>query len=152
MKLRHLMYRIFNGLLVGIGIGYTMAVIFSTIYGNFLPTPPTLVEKVGMLGAAQMNLVLSAFLGIIFSCTALVWDREDWSIFKKTLIYFSVNIITTGFAGYQMYWFPHSISGIIQFFIIFIVIFLIIWLIFHTIARIEANDLNKSLSKQKDLQ
>ncbi len=151
MKIRETIGRILAGGLLGIGIGYSIAVVFSSIYGEFSPAPPQLIEQVGSLKAAQLLLMYSALIGMVFAGMQFVWEKENWSLFKSTVIYFTVNLASMSFAGYQLYWFPHILSGYISYIIIYVVVFTIMWFIFYMKAKKEVAAMNEKINKNTNV-
>ena len=150
--LKKIILRAIDGIFVGIGIGYIMSVIFSTINGGFLPATPMLVEKVGLLKAAQLNLFYSGILGLVFSVSAIVYEREDWSLLKSTLVYFVINYINMFIISTKLYWYnkPFNIYSMLSFSITFIIIFFSIWITIYFVIKSKIKKMNENLNKMNN--
>ena len=133
------------GILVGIGIGYMMNVGMSCSTVHYLAGVPELVSKVGDLRAAQMLLFYSGLIGASFGLMMCVWEREEWSLLKRTIIYFVVNLSVMLVSAYQMCWIGKSALSLVVFIAIFIVIFAVCWLVSYAIAKKGTRQLNTGL-------
>lgn len=135
------------GVLIGIGIGYMMNVGMCASTGHYMAGVPELVSKVGDLRAAQMLLFYSGLIGAVFGGMRFVWEREDWSLLKRTAIYFVVNLSVMLFSAYQMCWIGNSVWSLVVFIAMFVAIFIVCWFIFHAIAKKRIQELNAGLKQ-----
>ena len=133
------------GILVGIGIGYMMNVGMSCPTGHYLAGVPELISKVGDLRAAQMLLFYSGLIGASFGLMMFVWEREEWSLLKRTVIYFVVNLIVMVVSAYQMCWIGKSVWSLVVFIAMFIAIFTVCWFVSYAIAKKRTQQLNAGL-------
>lgn len=145
MRIKKTLANMVRGSVLGIGVGYIIAVNISSATGSFAPAPASLVDEVGMLQASQMLLGYGAILGAVFAGTRFVFEKPDWSLFKATLVYFTVNLAVMLFAGSRMQWFVLTLSSVAAFLGIYIAIFFAIWIVMYNIKKKEAMRLNEGL-------
>lgn len=130
-----------------IGIGYLITLFISMYYGNFMTASPWLVDKVGSLKAAEMLAFYTGLMGASFTITQPIWEVESWSLFKSTVLYFGINLLTMLLVGWKMMWFTLNLEGVLFFVGMYVIIFAIIWVIVYFRTRKEAMELNRKIKK-----
>ncbi|MFQ3800724.1 DUF3021 domain-containing protein [Staphylococcus equorum] len=88
-------------------------------------------------------------MGVTFSLGELIFSHTCFSIFKKTVIHFSVLLIVMFPLGILAGWFPLRISVIIVFILIYTMIHFIIWSIESRRAQRDVNEINKIISENQ---
>ncbi|WP_027107283.1 DUF3021 domain-containing protein [Ligilactobacillus ceti] len=141
--------KILVGALMGVGIGYIIALCFSVKWGAFSPAPLVLVEKVGNIKAAEMLALYSGLVGAVFAGTKFIWDIEKWSLVKSSFVYFTINLLVMSCAGYRLYWFSHNIKNYFSFLSVYIVIFIAIWVVTYFKNKKNVKELNDKLNQIK---
>ena len=151
MKIYNEIISIIKGALMGVGIGYIIAMCFSLSIkdGVFYPAPLEVLDSMDNINAALMLAGYSALVGATFSGLRFVWNIERWSLLKSSLVYFTVNLVVMTFSGYKMYWFSHNLKSYIFYLGMYIFIFAVIWIICYNLAKKSANELNEKLGEIK---
>jgi len=142
----------FHGITSGIAIGYIITIIFSLIFANgyYSPCVPGLIERMGSeIGAVILQTILCGVIGGSFAATSVIWNLENWSLQKQTVIYFSINAIVSLSIAYLLGWMVPSVSGFILYFSIFIAIFLVIWILIYSYNRNIIKKMNQELVKKR---
>ncbi|MGB4984270.1 MAG: DUF3021 domain-containing protein [Erysipelotrichaceae bacterium] len=136
------------GFPLGIAIGYVISIISSLIFANgyYSACVPMLIEKMGSeINAVILQTVLSGLLGSVFAGSSIIWELDEWSIIKQTVIYFMIISITMIPIAYITNWMEHSIEGFLIYFLVFVVIFSIIWLTQYLIWKANITKINSKL-------
>jgi hypothetical protein len=133
MTLKNAILRGILGAPLGVFLGHTITIIISaisTIEGDYNPVVPQLAEVMGNeITAVVLQYFLCAILGFAFAAGSAVFEVEEWSITKQTIIHFI--IITTAMfpIAYFSYWMRHTFWGVVSYITIFVVLYVIIWAI-----------------------
>ncbi|MGI6781941.1 MAG: DUF3021 domain-containing protein [Acholeplasmataceae bacterium] len=143
------------GFLAGIGIGHIITIIVSAaITGNsYHVVVPDFLEMMGgnEVLAATIAALVTGLLGLVFTFADIIWKKNEWSLLKRTIIFYFVTVIPTILAGTFLRWFKFNIVSLLIFIGIFTVIFVIIWVIIYLLIRKEIKTINAKLSeKQKN--
>ena len=99
--------------------------------------------------AATISALICGVLGVVFYLTSNIWKKEEWSIIKKTTIYYFSTIIPTILAGTFLKWFNVNILSLLIFIGIFTLIFIAIWIIMYFIMKEEIKKINAKLKEKK---
>ena len=75
----------------------------------------------------------------------MVWELDNWSILKQTIVHFSVVSIVTMPIAYVNEWMHHSILGAIIYFAIFGVSYVFIWLSQYIAIKKRIDEMNKKV-------
>ncbi|WP_311407436.1 DUF3021 domain-containing protein [Liquorilactobacillus uvarum] len=148
---RKILKIVISGIPVGITIGLLISLFFSYVYGleNYFPSAPRFIERFERpLNALAISIVLWALIGILFSVSSLIFEKENWSITRQTITHFLVTF--GGFTPLAILsgWFPLQWGVFIFFTIIFIIIYIIMWLVSMTSARRDIEKINRNLKKR----
>ena len=96
--------------------------------GDFLPAPWSLIELCGSeLNAVIIQTICSLIFGAAFGGASVIWEIENWSLLKQTVIHCIVISVSMLPIAYCMYWMPHSFWGIAGYIAIFFFIYFFIW-------------------------
>lgn len=118
------------GAVIGVFISHVIAIIVSLCIGDgaFYAVVPQLTESTGSeLNAVLLQTVCSVLYGAVFAGVSVVWELDNWSILKQTVVHFLVVSIATLPVAYVTQWMHHSVLGMIIYFGIFAVIYAFIW-------------------------
>lgn len=143
--------------LLGVAIAITISLTFSMMIslnihdGNFYFTSPAMIKDFGTpLNAAFIQYMLTVIYGAVLGAMSMVWQKENWSLLKQTIVHMVVCTTTTFPVAYICYWMDHSIFSILMYFVIFISIYSGIWMFTYqkykyNIAAFnqKINDMNK---------
>lgn len=151
------MKRLIHGATIGVSIGTMISLLFSFIFSHtqFMPVSPISTmgrfyyEHFTELQIMLISVLIWAFLGVTFSLGELIFSHTRLSIFKKTVIHFSVMLIVMFPLGILAGWFPLRISVIIVFILIYTMIYFVIWSIESRRAQRDINEINKIISENQ---
>ena len=81
--------------------------------GDFLPAPWSLIELCGSeLNAVIIQTICSLIFGAAFGGASVIWEIENWSFLKQTVLHLIIISVSSLPIAYCMYWIPHTIRGI----------------------------------------
>ena len=107
---------------IGLSISFIITLIISVIInkGEYYPVVPQLTALCGNeLNAVVIQTICSLLYGAAFGGASVIWEIENWSLLKQTVIHCLVISVTTLPIAYCMYWMPHSFLGIAGYIVIF---------------------------------
>ncbi len=145
--------RVVIGMPLGITIGYliTIAISLGWAHGNYLACAPQLIESTGSeAGAVLLQAVLCAILGGFFAGGSVVWEMDEWSLLKRTAVYFIIGSLAMLPTVYFAYWMDHTAIGILQYFGIFAAIFAVVWLIQCAVGMYLIRRMNDKLRDSRE--
>ncbi|MGD1815545.1 MAG: DUF3021 domain-containing protein [Pleomorphochaeta sp.] len=134
------LFHSFNlGISIGVFISLFINVLLSTSYFS-IPTP-ALVGKLGSNLATFISLLGFGFIGIFSNLSGFVFNKEEWSLLKATIIHFILLQILLLLIGYIFSWLSYYFTLVLP---ISFAVYLIIWLVsfFH-----YKNEVSKLKSK-----
>jgi Protein of unknown function (DUF3021). len=131
MTLKKALLRGALGAPLGVFLNYTITILialFEPRGGGYAPVVPLLAEAAGNeLKAVILQYLLSALLGFAFAVGSAVFEVDEWSITRQTVVHFIISVTAMLPIAYICYWMQHTLWGIISYISIFIVIYVIIW-------------------------
>lgn len=138
--------------LIGAPIGLTISMIVTIIvslctgHGDYYPAPHELTELCKSPVVAVIVQTLCSFLyGAAFGGASVIWETEDWSLLKQTVIHFTVISLSSFPIAFFMYWIPHSVVGAVVYVAIFIAIYMGIWAGKYFSVKAKIKKLNAKL-------
>ena len=140
---------------IGLSISFIITLIISVIInkGEYYPVVPQLTALCGNeLNAVIIQTVCSLIYGAAFGGASVIWDMENWSLLKQTVLHLLIISVSSLPIAYCMYWIPHTFRGILIYIAIFFFIYFTIWIgrYFTMKKKIQAiNDKIKSDSVNK---
>ncbi|PEA52856.1 permease [Bacillus pseudomycoides] len=133
-----MMDRIGAKLAAGMGMAMFYSLLFLGIgYANGMET----IETRTLL----INLVVANIIGIIFSIASFVFEREEWSLLKQTIIHFVILLGTFLPVAVWLGWIPNHVSSILICIGIFIFVYFIIWFAMTIYWKKKIEGLNNQL-------
>ncbi len=120
------------GIPLGIAISHIISIIVSVSFGqgHYAATAPRLIASMnGELPAVIIQAVFAGVLGAAMAASSVIWEIDEWSLAKRTLIYFVIIATVNLPIAYFMGWMEQSLKGIAVYFSIFVIIFLVIWVV-----------------------
>lgn len=127
---KKLIFRCLLGASVGLSISTIITIIISFTIGDgkFYPVVPELITDCGNeLNAMVLQSICSLLYGAAWSGAAAIWEKEDWSLLRQTILHLILCSAATFPIAYFMRWIPHNITGFTLYFSIFFGIYLFIW-------------------------
>lgn len=145
-------FKILNGAVMGVGIGFLIVWIFSLAYGEFLPATPAFLDlHSDWLTAVGIELAVFAGLGAFQQLVGFLLNENTGldKIASNSLIHFALILASIGLAGYYLKWFtsPASLLGVLG---IGALIYGLIWIIMYFKYKSEAQKMNAALKKRQD--
>lgn len=148
---KELLFRVFVGVLGGIVLSYFITIAISLIVGDgyYYPCTPSLVERFGSeIAAVLVQTLLSALLGGGFAGCFHLWEKDEWSLLKRTSIYFGIVSVLMMTVAYTCEWMEHSVKGILSYFGIFFAIFVVVWLVQYLVWKARITKIKEELQKK----
>ncbi len=135
----------------GIAIGQVLSIVAATMYapkGEY-SIIPALVNLMGSeINAMILQTVLWGTIGSVFSASSVIWEKEEWSITKQTVIHFAITTSLTLVIAYSLKWIT-SIGGLISYVGIFVAIYAMIWGINYVLWRNKIKKVNSQLNEKQ---
>ena len=138
------------GIPLGISIGYIISIILSLIFagGYYGAVNPELAKTFGSeINAVIVQAILWGLIGFDFSGFSVVWEKENWSLVKQTVVGFFAYLLPMIIAGYILKWFTFSVLEVSIFILIFIFNFAVIWILIYLKAKKDVAAFNAKLKK-----
>ena len=121
--------RAFLGFPLGVFINQTIAIFISAGIGTYAPAAPQLIEQMGSeTGAVVLQYVLSGILGAAYAGGSCVWEMQEWSILKQTLIHLLISSASMFPIAWFSWWMPHTLVGALGYAGLFMAIYVIIYI------------------------
>ena len=136
------------GFIYGIFIGQTILILESLMMrdGNFYPVATSLVNLAGTkIGAVIIQYFLTGLLGTTFAATTVIFEMDNWSLIRQTLLHFIITSIVMYIAGFLCGWFPHTVVSTLIWFGVFIVVYVIFWISFSSYYKKKVQKMNEAL-------
>lgn len=138
------------GALIGIAISQIIAIVISLCIGDgsFYAVVPQLAERINSeITAVVIQTVCSLVYGAVFGGVSVIWELDNWSILKQTIVHFSVVSVVTLPIAYITEWMDHSVVGAVSYFAIFALSYAFIWFGQYMTMRKHLNDVNKKMKE-----
>lgn len=135
----------------GIVICNFISIIISLIKGKgiFYAVNPELIKVMGnQLNAVILQYFLSGVLGLLFMISNLIWDKESWSLLKKTLVHLVTSLSFFLIIAYINRWM--SFEFIFGFILVYLIIYFIIWILIYFYIKNKIKQMNLELNNIKD--
>lgn len=116
---------------IGLSISTMITVIISLTVGDgkYYAVVPELINDCGTeMNAVLLQTALSFIYGAAFAGASVIWENENWSLLKQTILHLLICSLATFPIAYAMQWMRHDIKGILLYFGIFVLIYAVIWL------------------------
>ncbi|MGM2834162.1 DUF3021 domain-containing protein [Bacillus cereus group sp. Bce025] len=130
--------RIVNKIAFGLGMAMVYSLLFLWI--GYVKGMETVETK-----TLIMSLVTANIEGLIFSYASFIFEKEEWSILKQTMIHFIVLLGTFLPTAIWIGWVPNRFGPILVCIGSFIVIYFIIWLMMTLYWKRKIEKLNHQL-------
>ena len=136
------------GAAFGVVISQVIAIIISLCIadGSFYPVVPSLADKMGNeISAVILQTVFSFLYGAVFGGVSVIWELDNWSLLKQSVVHFLVVSVATLPVAYITEWMHHSVLGAIIYFAIFAVIYATIWFSQYMAIKKRIYEMNSQL-------
>lgn len=149
---KKILFRSIIGAPVGITISLIITIIISlcTGHGDFYPAPHELIEWLGSpVTAVIVQTICAGFMGAIFGGASVIWDMENWSLLKQTLVHFAVISLSSFPLAYILNWLPHYLYGALGYIGAFLSTYIIIWLSIYFSTKSKIKKMNEQLKEMQ---
>ena len=136
------------GFIYGVFIGQTILILESLMMrdGNFYAVSSSLLELVGTkITAVIIQYFLTGIIGLTFAATTVIFEMDEWSLLRQTIIHFIITSIVMYIAGFLCGWFPHTVVSTLVWFGVFVVVYLIFWICFSLYYKNKVKKMNEAL-------
>ncbi|MBD8070668.1 DUF3021 domain-containing protein [Bacillus sp. PS06] len=124
-----------------IGLGFTAIFTFAIL--TFM-----MVRDVqASVSVVWLNMLGSMVMGIYFGSSSLIFETENWSPLKQTIVHFVVSLLVWFPLAMFMKWLPLELLPILLGIGIFIAIYLVFWFGSYVYFKYVASEMNHSLRK-----
>ena len=148
--LKEIIKRALLGFMIGVFVGETILIFESFLAGNgnFYPVSAYLTANTNSeISAVIIQYLITGILGLTFSTGSIIFELDNWSLLKQTIVHFAATSVIMYFAGFFCGWFPHTTSSTIIWFVMFIVIYIIFWTSFYCYFKKKTREINETLKK-----
>jgi len=151
MTLKKAMLRGILGFPLGIFLAVTITMLISIIKGTgqYYSVVPELINRThNEVNAFVLQYILSGLLGFAFAAGSAVFEVEDWSITKQTVIHFFISTIAIFPIAYTCRWMDNSVGGIATYISVFILTYAIVWVVQYSVWKKKIKEINGKLQQK----
>lgn len=145
--------RLISGGIIGIAIGFMMALAFSVGYGAdvFMPSSPSFVSEFSTnLWATVASAGLWFLMGVVFSGSAVVFEAERLSIVQQTIIHAGLTFLLFTPLALLAGWFPLKVMWLLSYTFEFMLIYVALWCLFMWQAKRRVRQLNRLIAEKRE--
>lgn len=142
---KKLLIRSLLGAPIGVCVSLIITIIISlcTGEGEYYPAPHELTDMCGSETAAVIvQFFCSLAVGAIGGGSSVIWETENWSLTKQTLVHFAVLAVLFVPLSYILNWMPHYLYGALGYAAAFICVYVTIWLCIYFSIKSKIKRLN----------
>lgn len=137
--------KIASGAFIGVGIGFTLILIFSFLNGEYYPGVPSFLEQYdSVLIAVTVQTLIYMGLGIVQSYSKNIMDNQKRSLLANTIIHFSVILLPLLVAAYILHW-TRDLVGLLSIGISITAVYFIIWTVYYLSIKAQIKKINKTI-------
>lgn len=140
------------GFIYGVFIGQTILIIESLFMrdGNFYAVSTSLQELAGTkIAAVIIQYFLTGIIGTTFAATTVIFEMDNWSLLRQTILHFIIVSIVMYIAGFLCGWFPHTVVSTLIWFGVFVVVYVIFWICFSMYYKNKVKKINSHLQNDE---
>ena len=140
------------GFIYGVFIGQTILIIESLFMrdGNFYAVSTSLLELAGTkIAAVIIQYFLTGIIGTTFAATTVIFEMDNWSLLRQTILHFIIVSIVMYIAGFLCGWFPHTVVSTLIWFGVFVVVYVIFWICFSMYYKNKVKKINSHLQNDE---
>lgn len=140
--------KIISGAFIGVGIGFTLNLIFSIINGEYYPGVPSFLEKYdSTLMAVTVQTLIYMLLGIIQAFSTDIMNNQKRSLLSNTIIHFSIIFLPLLVVAYILHW-GRDLLGLLSVGFSILVVYFIIWIVSYLGIKSQIDKINQTISKK----
>lgn len=138
------------GLIVGALVVHVITLLVNYFSRDqFLVCMPELTERLGLAGAVVVQTMLAAIFGMIAFGGMCLFDIEEWSLLRASVVHCALILITNIVVGLLLHWFSCHIIPILIMTCIIIFVYALIWLIMYAVWKREIREMNRLADEYK---
>ncbi|WP_192984450.1 DUF3021 domain-containing protein [Marinilactibacillus psychrotolerans] len=140
--------KIISGAFIGVGIGFTLNLIFSFLNGEYYPGVPSFLNQYdSMLIAITVQTLIYMSLGIIQSFSTDIMNNQKRSLLSNTIIHFSIIFLPLLIVAYILHW-GRDLLGLLVIGFSILVVYFIIWVVSYLSIKSQIDKINQTISKK----
>ena len=140
--------KIISGAFIGVGIGFTLNLIFSFLNGEYYPGIPSFLNQYdSMLIAITVQTLIYMSLGIIQSFSTDIMNNQKRSLLSNTIIHFSIIFLPLLIVAYMLHW-GRDLLGLLVIGFSILVVYFIIWVVSYLSIKSQIDKINQTISKK----
>ncbi|AYW46888.1 DUF3021 domain-containing protein [Tetragenococcus koreensis] len=140
--------KIISGAFIGVGIGFTLNLIFSFLNGEYYPGIPSFLNQYdSMLIAITVQTLIYMSLGIIQSFSTDIMNNQKRSLLSNTIIHFSIIFLPLLIVAYILHW-GRDLLGLLVIGFSILVVYFIIWVVSYLSIKSQIDKINQTISKK----
>lgn len=147
---KEIIKRSFIGALLGLLICQILSIFISFIIndGTYYAVVPDLITICKTeTNAVIVQTICALLYGAVWGGISVIWEMDDWSILKQSVVHFLISSIVTFPVAYFTRWMHHSVMGVLSYFGIFAVIYVIIWISQYLSMKKKIQQLNEKVQE-----
>ncbi|MDF7627232.1 DUF3021 domain-containing protein [Lactobacillaceae bacterium L1_55_11] len=148
--MKAVMKYLWHNALVGLCIGFSVAMFFSLINGAhyWMPSSPEFVDRFSSpLMAALVSMFLWMGMGLVFGASNYIFNIERWSIDRQSTVHFLVTYVGFSILAILAGWFKLNTVNFLVFSLIYVGYYLLGRTLHKRWARQNVDDLNQKLQQ-----
>ena len=140
--------KIISGAFIGVGIGFTLNLIFSFLNGEYYPGIPSFLNQYdSMLIAITVQTLIYMSLGIIQAFSTDIMNNQKRSLLSNTIIHFSIIFLPLLIVAYILHW-GRDLLGLLVIGFSILVVYFIIWVVSYLSIKSQIDKINQTISKK----
>ena len=140
--------KIISGAFIGVGIGFTLNLIFSFLNGEYYPGIPSFLNQYdSTLMAVTVQTLIYMLLGIIQAFSTDIMNNQKRSLLSNTIIHFSIIFLPLLIVAYILHW-GRDLLGLLVIGFSILVVYFIIWVVSYLSIKSQIDKINQTISKK----
>ena len=148
---KNILVRALLGFPLGVWISYTITIVFSLALaeGIFWAVTPVLIPFAGgEMQAVVLQYFLSGLLGAVCCASSCVWEAQDWSLLKQTVVHFVMIVGSMLPVAWVCGWMPRDVKGAVLYIILFLVIYICIFIGIFLYWKRKIKEMNSRIHEE----
>lgn len=140
--------KIISGAFIGVGIGFTLNLLFSFLNGEYYPGVPSFLDQYdSTLIAITVQTLIYMSLGIIQSFSTDIMNNQKRSLLSNTIIHFSIIFLPLLVVAYILHW-GRNLLGLLVIGFSILVVYFIIWIVSYLSIKSQIDKINQTILKK----
>ncbi len=140
--------KLISSAFLGIGIGSTLNLVFSSFHGAYSPAVPSFLSQYdSLLTAMFLQTVVFAGLGVIPSYAGNLFANEQRGLLVNTILHFTLIFLPLLAAAWFLHW-STNLPGLLWMGLSMLLIYVIIWVVIYCNIRSTIAKINQAISEK----